>query len=70
MTLYGLTLAHGRKVDYTAIDPAASRHLFIRSALVEGDYDSAAPFVIHNRRLVAEAADLEHRARRLDILCR
>ena len=68
VTLYGLTLAHGRKVDYTAIDPAASRHLFIRSALVEGDYDSAAPFVIHNRRLVAEAADLEHRARRLDIL--
>ena len=69
VTLYGLTLAHGRKVDYTAIDPAGARHLFIRSALVEGDYDSAAPFLIHNRRLVAEAADLEHRARRLDILC-
>ncbi len=69
VTLYGLTLAHMRKVDYTAIDPAGARHLFIRSALVEGDYDSAAPFLIHNRRLVAEAADLEHRARRLDILC-
>jgi ATP-dependent RNA helicase HrpA len=68
VTLYGLTLAHGRKVDYTAIDPAGARRLFIRSALVEGDYDSAAPFVIHNRRLVAEAADLENRARRLDIL--
>ncbi len=69
VTLYGLTLAHGRNVDYTAIDPAGARHLFIRSALVEGDYDSAAPFLIHNRRLLAEAADLEHRARRLDILC-
>ncbi|MGH8566630.1 MAG: ATP-dependent RNA helicase HrpA, partial [Gammaproteobacteria bacterium] len=68
VTLYGLTLAHGRKVDYTAIDPAGARRLFIRSALVEGDYDSTAPFLIHNRRLLAEAADLEHRARRLDIL--
>lgn len=67
--LYGLTLAHGRKVDYTAIDPAGARHLFIRKALVEGDYDSAAPFVIHNRRLLAEAAGLEHRTRRLDLLC-
>ncbi len=68
VTLYGLTLAHGRKVDYTAIDPAESRRLFIRSALVEGDYDGDAPFLAHNRRLCAEAAALEHRARRLDIL--
>jgi ATP-dependent helicase HrpA len=68
VTLYGLSLAHGRKVDYTAIDPAESRRLFIRSALVEGDYDGSAPFLTHNRRLIAEASDLEHRVRRLDIL--
>ncbi len=68
VTLYGLTLAQGRRVDYTAIDAPESRILFIRSALVEGDYDGAAPFLIHNRRLCDEAADREHRARRLDIL--
>src|SRR5213079_72731 len=49
-------------------DAALSRGIFIRSALVEGDFETRAPFFAHNRRLVAEIERLEHKARRPDIL--
>ncbi|MDN0085000.1 ATP-dependent RNA helicase HrpA [Crenobacter sp. SG2305] len=68
VTLYGLTLVPRRPVSYGRIDPAASRELFIRGALVAGDYSSNAPFFQHNQRLIREIEQLEHKARRQDVL--
>jgi ATP-dependent helicase HrpA len=66
--LYGLPVYANRKVPYGPIDPARARDIFIRSALVEGDFDTRAPFFGHNRRLVTEIERLEHKSRRPDIL--
>jgi ATP-dependent RNA helicase HrpA len=67
-TLYGLPLYTNRRVDYGPLAPAESRRIFIRRALVEGDWDSRAPFFAHNRRLVREIEQLEHKSRRPDVL--
>ncbi|KAF0149686.1 MAG: ATP-dependent helicase HrpA [bacterium] len=62
-TLYGLPVVNGRKVHYGPIDPVKSRELFIRGALVEGEYECRAPFFLHNRKLLEEIDDLAHRSR-------
>src|SRR6267378_1905700 len=67
-TLYGLLLYANRRVHYGPMDPVESRRIFIRQALVEGDYDTRAPFFLHNRRLVREIEQLEHKSRRPDVL--
>ena len=67
-TLYGLPVYANRRVPYAPFSPAHSREIFIRSALVEGDYDTRAPFFSHNRRLLADIERLEHKSRRPDIL--
>jgi ATP-dependent helicase HrpA len=64
VTLYGVPLVTDRKVPYGRIDPAAARELFIRHALVEGDWQTSHRFFAENRQLLAEAAEVEHRARR------
>ncbi|MBV9094232.1 MAG: ATP-dependent RNA helicase HrpA [Streptosporangiaceae bacterium] len=64
VTLYGVPLVTGRKVSYGRIDPAAARELFIRHALVEEDWQAPHAFLAENRRLLAEAEEVEHRARR------
>jgi ATP-dependent helicase HrpA len=66
--LYGLTLIPRRPVAYGPIAPADARNVFIREALVADELGIEAPFVAHNRTLVAEIADLEHKARRQDVL--
>ncbi|MFG3309900.1 ATP-dependent RNA helicase HrpA [Streptomyces wuyuanensis] len=68
VTLYGVPIVAQRKVNYGRIDPEASRELFIRNALVEGDWRTHHKFFADNRRLLTEVEDLEHRARRRDIL--
>ena len=68
VTLYGLPIVTDRTVQYGRIDPVLSRELFIRRALVEGDWETRHAFVAENARLVEEAEELEHRARRRDIL--
>jgi ATP-dependent helicase HrpA len=68
VTLYGVPLIADRKVNYGRIDPVTSRELFIRNALVEGDWRTHHQFFHDNRKLLAEVEDLEHRARRRDIL--
>ncbi|MEU3792022.1 ATP-dependent RNA helicase HrpA [Streptomyces fructofermentans] len=68
VTLYGVPLVAQRKVNYGRIDPEVSRELFIRSALVEGDWRTHHKFFADNRRLLTEVEELEHRARRRDIL--
>src|SRR5436190_392583 len=67
-TLYGLPLYAKRRVHYGPMDPVESRKIFVRHALVEGDYDTRAPFFLHNRRLVQEIEQLEHKSRRPDVL--
>ncbi|HWT22255.1 MAG TPA: ATP-dependent RNA helicase HrpA, partial [Solirubrobacteraceae bacterium] len=68
VTLYGLPIVAGRTVAYGRIDPAASRELFIRRALVEGEWETRHDFFHANRRAVEEVEALEDRARRRDIL--
>ncbi|WP_312719378.1 ATP-dependent RNA helicase HrpA [Mobilicoccus sp.] len=68
VTLYGIPLVTERPVGYGAIDPEVSRDLFIRHALVEGDWDTPHRFFHDNRRLLDRLAELESRARRRDIL--
>jgi ATP-dependent helicase HrpA len=62
-TLYGLPIVNGRKVHYGPIDPVSSRELFIRGALVNGDFETRAPWFVHNQRLLEEIDDLSHRSR-------
>ncbi|GGI72962.1 ATP-dependent helicase [Saccharopolyspora subtropica] len=68
VTLYGVPLVTGRKINYGRIDPELSRELFIRHALVEGDWDTRHAFFHENRAMLEEVEDLEERARRRDIL--
>ncbi|HVV12824.1 MAG TPA: ATP-dependent RNA helicase HrpA [Amycolatopsis sp.] len=68
VTLYGVPLVAGRKVNYGRIDRETSRELFIRHALVEGDWDTSHKFFAENRALLDEVEDLENRARRRDLL--
>jgi len=67
-TLYGVPVYFDRRVPFGPLDPKLARDIFIQSALVEGELDARAPFLAHNRRLVAEIERLEHKSRRPDIL--
>ena len=68
VTLYGVPLVAGRKVGYARINPEESRDLFIRNALVEGDWETNHRFFHDNRALIKRLTELEARARRRDIL--
>ena len=68
VTLYGLPIVQSRTIEYGRIDPAAARELFIRRALVEGDWDQRHAFVHENERRVEEVEAMEARARRRDLL--
>ncbi|MFE3164468.1 ATP-dependent RNA helicase HrpA [Streptomyces sp. NPDC059224] len=68
VTLYGVPIVADRKVNYGRIDPETSRELFIRNALVEGDWRTHHKFFADNRKLLSEVEELEHRARRRDIV--
>ncbi|OCG08090.1 ATP-dependent RNA helicase HrpA [Gilliamella sp. wkB178] len=68
VTLFGLPIVTNRLVNYSKIDPVLSRSLFIRHALVEGDWVTNHQFYKYNQRLIHEVEDLEHKSRRQDIL--
>ncbi|MBW5484902.1 ATP-dependent RNA helicase HrpA [Streptomyces bambusae] len=68
VTLYGVPIVAQRKINYGRIDPEVSRELFIRNALVEGDWRTHHKFYADNRKLLTEVEELEHRARRRDIV--
>nr|WP_084419091.1 ATP-dependent RNA helicase HrpA [Photobacterium sp. J15] len=68
VTLYGIPVIAKRKVNYGKIDAVVSREIFIRSALVEGDWDTKHKFYHQNRKLLREVEELEHKSRRRDIL--
>ncbi|GLU47713.1 ATP-dependent helicase [Nocardiopsis ansamitocini] len=68
VTLYGVPIVAQRKIDYGRVDPPVARELFIRHALVQGEWETHHRFFHDNRTLLGEVEDLEHRARRRDIL--
>ncbi len=67
-TLYGLVVYNGRRVNFGRVDPVAAREVFIREALVAGNWDTKLPFLNANEKLIARVQDLEHKARRQDVL--
>ncbi len=68
VTLYGLPLVARRKVPYARVDPELSRDLFIRNALVEGDWRTHHAFWHANQAMLEEIEELEHRVRRRDVV--
>ncbi len=68
VTLYGLTLVSRRRVHYGPHNPAEAREVFIRQGLATGEIETKGPFLDHNKRLIAEIRELEHKARRPDVL--
>ncbi len=67
-TLYGVLIYSGRRINFAKIDPVLSREIFIREALVAGEWESKLPFLAHNARLMREVEALEHKSRRQDVL--
>ncbi len=67
-TLYGLVVYANRRVDFGTVDPGAAREIFIREALVAGEWETKLPFAAANRKLIAQVEELEHKSRRQDVL--
>ncbi len=67
-TLHGLVVYSQRRINYGLINPKEAREIFIRDALVGGDFDTRAPFFAYNQKLIREIENLEHKSRRLDVL--
>ena len=67
-TLYGLVIYNGRRVNFGRVDPITAREIFIREALVAGNWDTKLPFLQANLKLIEQVQDLEHKARRQDVL--
>lgn len=68
VTLYGLTVLPRRPVSYGRIAPGEAREIFIRSALVAQECDLKADFFAHNKKLIKEITELEHKSRKQDVL--
>ena len=67
-TLYGLVIYNGRRVNFGRIDPVTAREIFIREALVAGNWETKLPFLAANEKMIARVQELEHKARRQDVL--
>ncbi|MGZ3241447.1 MAG: DUF3418 domain-containing protein, partial [Burkholderiaceae bacterium] len=67
-TLYGIVVYSQRRINYAQHNPAEAREIFIRDALVGGDFETRAPFFAYNQKLIREIENLEHKSRRLDVL--
>ncbi len=67
-TLYGIVIYNGRRTNYSRVDLAGAREIFIRQALVEGEWETPLPFLAANRKMVRQVEELEHKARRQDVL--
>ncbi|WP_409034245.1 ATP-dependent RNA helicase HrpA [Rhodoferax saidenbachensis] len=67
-TLYGIVVYSGRKVNYGRVDLAGAREIFIREALVGKEWETTLPFLAANQKLIKQVEDLEHKARRQDVL--
>ena len=67
-TLYGLVVYSGRRVPFGKVDPQTAREIFIREALVEGQWETNLTFLDANHRMIAKVEELEHKSRRQDVL--
>nr|WP_114970420.1 ATP-dependent RNA helicase HrpA [Rhodoferax ferrireducens] len=67
-TLYGIVIYSGRRVNFGRVDMVAAREIFIRQALVDGQWETKLPFLEANQKLIKQVEDLEHKARRQDVL--
>ena len=67
-TLYGLVIYSNKRINYGLVDPAMAREIFIREALVNGEWETRLPFQAHNHKLIAQVEALEHKSRRQDVL--
>ena len=67
-TLYGLVVYMNRRVDFGIVDAPAAREIFIREALVAGEWETKLPFAAANKKLIAQVEELEHKSRRQDVL--
>ncbi|MDO8450670.1 MAG: ATP-dependent RNA helicase HrpA [Rhodoferax sp.] len=67
-TLYGIVIYSGRKVNFGRVDMVAAREIFIRQALVDEQWETKLPFLEANQKLIKQVEDLEHKARRQDVL--
>lgn len=67
-TLYGLVVYHNRRVDFSKVDPVGAREVFIREALVAGNWQTPLPFLQANLTMIAKVEELEHKSRRQDVL--
>ena len=67
-TLYGIVVYSGRRINHALYNPFEAREIFIRDALVAGDYETRSAFYAHNHKLVKEIENLEHKSRRQDVL--
>jgi ATP-dependent helicase HrpA len=67
-TLYGIVVYSGRRANFGTVDPHAAREIFIREALVAGEWDTRLPFLVANQKLIARVEELEHKSRRQDVL--
>ena len=67
-TLYGIVVYSGRKVNYGRVDLHGARDIFIREALVGKEWETTLPFLAANQKLIKQVEDLEHKARRQDVL--
>ena len=67
-TLYGIVVYSGRRVNYSRVDVHGAREIFIREALVGSEWETTLPFLAANHKLIQQVEDLEHKARRQDVL--
>ncbi|HQS64040.1 MAG TPA: ATP-dependent RNA helicase HrpA, partial [Acidovorax defluvii] len=67
-TLYGIVVYNNRRVNFGKVDPYAAREIFIREALVGGNWETKLPFLAANQKLIAKVEELEHKSRRQDVL--
>ena len=67
-TLYGIVIYSNRRVNFGNVDAPAARAIFIREALVNGEWETRLPFLAHNQRQIAKVEELEHKSRRQDVL--
>ncbi|MDE2368473.1 MAG: ATP-dependent RNA helicase HrpA [Burkholderiales bacterium] len=67
-TLYGIVIYNNRRVNFGNVDAASAREIFIREALVGDEWETKLPFLAHNRKLIRQVQELEHKARRQDVL--
>ena len=67
-TLYGIVIYNNRRVNFGKVDPHAARYIFIREALVNGQWETPLPFLAANHKLIAKVEELEHKSRRQDVL--